>query len=302
MKYLNNMSVFVRIVESGSISAAAEQSGMSKSVISQHLKNLEEALGVTLLQRSTRRQVLTPEGQTFYQSCQQITQIAQQAWDSARESQETPRGQVVVTAPHALISRVVAPATGSLKARYPGIQLVLKACDQRQDLLKEKIDLAIRVGESADSNYRQKKIGAFRDILCAAPSYLKTGIHPSIPAELDECLYVAHRWQGHIIKHLLLNKYSSGHSTEVELKAGCEADSVHGVQGLIEAGAGIGIVPEFLFEPARQAGRLVELLPDYQLPSILVYAFHAYQKEPPRAVRLCMNAIEQQLQQILNRR
>jgi len=93
------MSVFAKVVESGSISAAAESLNLSKSVVSQHLKVLEDELGVGLLKRTTRRQTLTPAGKDFFEKCQQMNQLATQAWDNARESQITPKGHIHITAP-----------------------------------------------------------------------------------------------------------------------------------------------------------------------------------------------------------
>lgn len=316
MKYLNNMAIFTLVVERGSISAAAEELSLSKSVVSQHLKNLEVELGVTLLQRTTRRQVLTPAGEGFFQRCQQITQLATEAWDEARESLTSPKGKISITAPHALISPIVAPAIGQLVAQYPDIHPTLTINDQRLDLIQHGIDLAIRVGESADSNYRQRKIGQFRDVLCASPHYIQRYLSDnkgsSLPVDSTEVSteaskvieisntlpYVMNRWQGHKIRHQMTHT-AGDKALDLSFNASCETDSIAGALALIEAGAGLGLIPDFIFQKYQKDNRLVSVLPDYHLPSIPVYAVHAYSQQAPMLVRICMDAVEKELQQVI---
>ena len=104
------MSVFAHIVEAGSITRAAESLQLSKSVVSQHLKALEKDLGVLLIKRSTRKHILTSTGQDFYESCKEINQITDIAWQRAQESIETPKGSIKITAPNALMDVIIAPA------------------------------------------------------------------------------------------------------------------------------------------------------------------------------------------------
>ena len=172
--YLRPMAIFCKVVDCGSISGAAKELNLSKSVVSQHLKSLEQALGVQLLNRTTRRQVLTPAGRDFYQQCTRVQNISQQAWDDARQAQQQAVGSVSISAPHALIEQVVAPAIGALVAEHGRISPRLNADDQRVNLIGDDIDLAIRVGRMPSSDYMQRKLGQFREVLCASPSYLAT--------------------------------------------------------------------------------------------------------------------------------
>ena len=122
MNQLRHMAVFAHIVETGSITATAELLQLSKSVISQHLKTLEENLGVTLLKRTTRRQSLTSAGQDFYQHCKTLNQIADEAWLQAQEVLDVPKGNVRITAPYALMETLIAPAIAPLIEQYPLLQ------------------------------------------------------------------------------------------------------------------------------------------------------------------------------------
>lgn len=290
MNRLRQMSVFAHIVETGSISAAAQQLGLSKSVVSQHLKTLEAELGVVLLKRTTRRQLLTPPGHDFYQTCQQINTMATQAWHEARNSQLEPRGPVRITAPYALMEPLIAPVVGQLMQRYPQIKPELITDDGQLDLMAAGIDLAIRVGASPSSNLKQRRVGSFRDVLCGTASAVK----PPDPASRR---YIANHWQGEKIEH----RFTAVAGEDIQCMEAipdCRADSLPTCLALLEAGAGIGIVPGFLFK--ARAGRLVEVMPGYELPANPVYALHPYPDSLPLAVTVCLKAIELALQNSLS--
>ncbi|PSW21343.1 LysR family transcriptional regulator [Photobacterium sanctipauli] len=293
------MAVFTKVVEKGSISAAAEDLSLSKSVISQHLKSLESELGITLLVRTTRRQTLTPAGTAFYEKCQQMNQLAHEAWEEAKESQLTPTGTVTITAPHALMSNIVAPAIGELVSVYPAIVPHLIADDGRLDLIEHSIDFAIRVGDSPSSSYKQRRLGQFRDVLCASPAYLTRLKKPfsfgdGLADELPKCDYVANVWQGKYVVHQLFHPARTDAVTAV-LHPTRFADSLPTTLSLIEAGAGIGIVPEFVYEPLALEGRLKPVVDGVYLMPTNVYAIHAFQSSLPLLVRLCIDAIEARL-------
>ncbi|MCO4759619.1 MAG: LysR family transcriptional regulator [Oceanospirillaceae bacterium] len=281
------MSVFARIVECGSISAAADSLDLSKSVVSQHLKTLESELGVPLLKRTTRRQTLTPAGELFYTQCQQLNQLAADAWDQAQSNQSVPRGKIKITAPHALMGPLIAPVIGQLMQQYPQIEPQLIASDDQQDLMQHGIDLAIRVGHSQESSYRQRRIGAFRDVLCGSATYINSCPTSSLN-------YVANRWQGKQIQHQLRHKENESQRM-LEFKPGCTVDSLYTTLALLEAGAGIGIVPDFILN--ANTSSLIEVMPDYQLSSVPIFAVHPYQSGLPVAVDVTLGAIEAALQQ-----
>lgn len=282
MNNLRHMSVFARIVESGSISAAAEALELSKSVVSQHLKTLETDLGVPLLKRTTRRQTLTPAGEAFYAKCQQLNQLAQDAWEEAQRTQSEPAGKIRITAPHALMGPLIAPVIGVLMQRYPAIEPELIASDEQQNLMQEGIDLAIRVGRSPESSYRQRRIGTFRDILCGREDYVSN-------TDLASVRYIANRWQGRAIRHELRHKtYES--LQVLEFTPACTVDSVYTTWALLESGTGIGLIPDFLLR--NRPHGLGEVMPDYQLDAVPIFALHPYQAGLPRAAEVVLEAIE----------
>ncbi|MFM2587587.1 LysR family transcriptional regulator [Vibrio sp. TBV020] len=279
------MSLFLAIVESGSISKAAERLELSKSVLSSALKQLEQELDTVLLKRTTRKQSLTPQGERFYQHCLAMHAIADQAWDEIKQAQTTPSGSVTLTAPHALMESVVAPAVASTFVRYPEVRIELIADDHQLDLMQHNIDLAIRVGESADSSYRQRKIGAFRDVLCQANHSRD---------ELSSAAYVANHWQRKHIHHTLQNQTSDEVKT-FRFTASHRANTINQVATMVSLGLGVGIIPDFLI---KQYPTLAPCLPDYELPLTNLYALHAYSQKPPIAVVMAIEAIQSKLREM----
>jgi len=279
------MSIFAHIVEAGSLTGAAEVLELSKSVVSQHLKSLEKELGIILLKRTTRRQMLTVTGQKFYERCKELNQVADTAWLTAQEDLTTPTGRVRITAPNALMETLVTPATASLLRQYPELELEFISSDQHLDLYAENIDLAIRVGESAESALKQRCIGGFRDVLCGQASYLAD-------KNLDELSYVANSWQGRQVTHELKGK------NEADILFQCEAQSVansfHTCLSLINLGVAVGLIPDFYFK--NEAESLKEVFPNHQLSINSVYALHPFGKNLPLSVSICLQAIEEGLE------
>lgn len=286
--HVRHMLLFRTLVEAGSLTAAAEQLQLSKSVLSQHLKSLEQALGVQLLQRTTRRQTLTPAGQLFYQQCGDIQRQVDLAWQTARDSQQQLAGPLRITAPYALMDSVIAPVIAELVAQHPQTQPSLIADDQRLDLLEHHIDLAIRVGESPDSSLRQRKIGQFSDVLAASSAYMEQ--RPPLSGEnCSEHEFIANAWQGSKSR---LTLYRGEKQLLLDIHARRFANNLNGVLALARAGAGIAYIPEFVAasEPALQT-----LLPGFRSDAVNVYALHPYQPLP-RLVRHAIEEIERHLQ------
>ncbi|WP_136680881.1 LysR family transcriptional regulator [Neptunomonas sp. XY-337] len=291
MNRSRQMSIFTHIVEQGSISAAADHLELSKSVVSQHLKTLESELGTTLLIRTTRRQHLTDVGQLFYQRCREMNEVIDSAWDLVRSYQVEPQGRVTITAPDALMNALVAPAIAAAMSRYPKLRAELISSDEQLSLSADTIDLAIRVGSSAASTLKQRRIGSFRDQLCATPALAAAGIS-------ENTLYIANRWQGDNIEHHLQPQELSAAAISFKPRNLCRVNSLNTAVAMISSGGSIGLVPDFL---VRQLNTLVPLFPDHQLVENPVYALHPYNSQVPRSVAACLAAIEDTLEDTFSR-
>lgn len=286
MNQLRYMSVFAHIVEMGSITAAAESLQLSKSVVSQHLKALEQGLGITLLQRTTRRQILTAAGKDFYEHCKTLNNVADMAWQQAQEILEVPKGAIRITAPNALMETLVAPAIATLMAEYPLLIPELISSDNQLDLITEGIDLAIRVGQSIDSDIKQRRIGEFKDVLCSSKALLTQ-------EDINQAQYIANSWQGKTIQHEFKPEAAQQESVLFSTQANCVTNSFNTCLTLINSGAGIGLVPDFILNST--ASNLQPVFAGYHLPVNPVYALHTFHTQVPMNVSLCLAAIEQEL-------
>ncbi|MCE2029380.1 LysR family transcriptional regulator [Sessilibacter corallicola] len=303
MKHLlaNNVRIFLSIVESGSITAAANHLSMGKSGVSDALKQLESSLGVQLLIRTTRRQSLTTVGKQFYRQCRALNDISTMALEEISGHLTEPVGALRITAPNATIEDCVAPALAKLISQYPRIEPELIIDDKRIDLIEHNIDLALTVGELPDSEFRAQRVGVLKDVLCASPAFLKAHkLKPKTEISLDDIQklpYVANHWQGAKSTYTLAtnSKKNSKNTTTLHFKRVATVNSVNAIVALIKQGVGISALPHFLVQKSLDSGELIELLPHHSPCSTNIYAIHPYSSTPPLGVRAMIEEIRQQL-------
>jgi len=173
MEDLSSISLFVRVVEAKSFSAAARQLDMTPSGVSRAISRLEESLETRLFFRTTRQLRLTDEGSLFYTSCKDILADLSEATETLGRARAKPQGNLRVAAPASIMRTALIPNLSSFEASYPDIRLELALRDSAFDLNEERFDCAIRIGELEDSDLIARKIGYYGNVLCAAPGYLE---------------------------------------------------------------------------------------------------------------------------------
>ena len=183
---LNEIVVFARVVETRSFTAAAQQLGLPKSTVSRKIAQLEERLGVRLLQRTTRKLNLTEVGQAYYERCQRIVQDIAAAEQVVTDMQTAPRGLLRVTVPNDLGSTYLGALVADFLLAYPEIQVDLDLADRVVDLIEEGIDLGIRVGPLVESTLIARKLGAVQMRMCASSEYVAKRGAPATIAELAD--------------------------------------------------------------------------------------------------------------------
>jgi DNA-binding transcriptional LysR family regulator len=188
MDDLKPLAVFAEVVDAGSMSAAARRLGMSPSAVSQTIRALEQQGGVTLLHRSTRKLALTEAGERYYPHCRRMLEAARAAAQSLQQARDAPTGELRVSAPVGFAIHI-APALAPLLAEAPQLRLRLLVDDAMIDLIDARIDVAIRVGRLADSNWVARRLCDLDMILCASPDYLARMGAPTTPQQLP-----AHQW------------------------------------------------------------------------------------------------------------
>lgn len=193
MDKVKAMLTFVRIVEANSFSRAAETLQLPRASLTATLQNLEAFLGTQLLQRTTRRLSLTPDGAQYYQQCLEILAAIDASEVSFRGPHaRRPKGTLRIDLPAALGRHMVIPHIGHFHARYPDVQLAISQSDRLVDLVQEGIDCALRVGHLADSTLVARRIGTMRFVACAAPGYLAAHGAPRDPGEFEAHQAVVH--------------------------------------------------------------------------------------------------------------
>src|SRR5436309_11063670 len=180
------MRTFVRVAERSSLSAVARELGVGQSTITRHLRELEDAVGVPLLSRTTRRVTLTDEGSRYYANSVQILRLVEQAGDEARGTRGAAAGTIRISCTAAFGVLHVSRLIFAFQDRYPDIGIDLSLTDERIDLVREGVDIAIRLGPLTDSSMKVRALGQSQRLMVAAPSYLAKRGRPSHPHDLRD--------------------------------------------------------------------------------------------------------------------
>lgn len=184
MDSLQAMQAFSRVAELGSFTRAADELGLSRAMVSTHVRRLEKRFGLRLLNRTTRKVALTPAGTEYLGHCKRVFTELRAADEMLRRTQEQPEGRLHVDVPGSFGRHILLPALPEFLARYPGIDLDLRLNERLVDLVQEKVDLAVRAGIVTDPNLVARQIACSRWITCASPAYLARHGRPRTVADL----------------------------------------------------------------------------------------------------------------------
>jgi LysR family transcriptional regulator, regulator for bpeEF and oprC len=264
---LHAMTVFVRVVETGSFTRAAELLGLSRASITITVQQLEAYLKVRLLQRTTRQLRLTPDGTRYFERCVRILTDVDEAEGGFDNDAPAPRGRLRVDMPVALGRAVVMPRIHEFCTRYPDIELILGFSDRRVDLIQEGIDCVIRTGELEDSTLVAKRVATCQQITVASPLYLRRSGTPESIGDLQKH-YAANYFCRSTGKINGLSFIVDGRREDIYMQGDVAVNDAEAHLQSALAGMGIIQAARFLVLPYLQSGRLRELLPQYAVPSI----------------------------------
>lgn len=263
---LKSMVVFAQVVEQGSLSAAAKYMGLSRAVVSYHLKKLESHLEVTLLNRSTRSIALTEIGKEYYQRCRIIAEQASQANLQIENMKNEPMGLLKITCPVNVGLQIIVPALNEFKKLYPKINLDVILTDEVVNIIQEGIDLAIRGAALPDSGLQAKKLSSLPTCLCGSPEYFIKHGRPSKPSELD-----SHNWVIYKVASRVLEISKGSRSYSVKVNGGISTNNAAARTAFIEGGHGLGRIPIYDAGPKIRNGKLETILDDYTLEDIELF-------------------------------
>lgn len=293
MDRLQSMTVFARVAEVGSFSIAAEHLGLSKSTVSKHVTALEERLGVRLINRTTRRLALTEVGAAYRDYCARIVQEVEEAELTASRSGVEPRGRLKVNAPMTFGFLHLGPLLPEFLARYPRIEIELTLNDRFVDLIEEGYDIAVRIGQLADSSLTARRLASARFVCAAGRAYLDRAGVPSVPADLagHNCLIYTGRRQP---DEWIFSRGVEQRST-VEVRGSLQANNGDALRAAAAGGLGVVYLPEFILGEDLGRGRLVRLLPDWDTPEIPIHAVFPPQRHAFARLRVFIDFLVEQL-------
>jgi DNA-binding transcriptional LysR family regulator len=254
------LAVFVSVAERQSVSAAARELGIGKSVVSKRLAQLESHVGATLLARSTRQVSLTPAGAIYLEFARRALDLAARAQEELRTLRTELTGLIRVTAPVSWGQRVVGPLLPAFLAQHPGLEIELLLDDRLMDLAYERIDLALRMSAFTPPDLVSIPLTRLDWIICAAPAYLARAAAPEEPAALAQhpCL---NYWRD--ARHNRWELTSGGRCVVVQVSSRYRANHPEAVADAAVAGLGIALLPLYFVEREIAGGRLVRLLPEW---------------------------------------
>ncbi|MDZ5650498.1 LysR family transcriptional regulator [Nitrospirillum sp. BR 11828] len=270
MALLENMQVFVRVVDLGSLSAAGRNLRMSPALVSHRIQQLEAHLGARLLNRTTRQLQATETGQIFYQHCLEVLEAVERAHSSIAAEGGAPSGSVRVTAPLGFGRRVLGPLVPEFRAANPMVDVRLRLSDHLLDLLRESVDMAIRMAALKDSSFVVRKIADLRRVLVAAPEYLAARGRPQAPSDLLEhdCLLL--RFPGTQQYRWTLTSPGKGDgakgeakSTKLSIAGPMDADDGDVLTRWAVDGHGIALKPLWEVAEEVKSGALEIVMPDH---------------------------------------
>lgn len=282
MEDLNRMAIFAAVVEGKSFSEAARRLDLSKSVVSNAVRDLERSLGARLLNRTTRAMSLTDAGSVFYGHCVRVVDELQQARLAVGQFNAEPRGLLRVSAPVAFGTLHIAPALPDFLARYPEVRIDMVIGDRIVDLAEEQFDVAIRISKELAQNLVARKLAAVNRKIVATPDYFRRHGIPSSPLELasHNCLTYTHFNP----KDIWRLRGPDG-DIEVPIKGNLRLNDDEALSMAVLGGLGVALLPTFIIGEDLHAGRLQAVLSQYVPSERHIHAVYLPNRHVPPSVR-----------------
>jgi DNA-binding transcriptional LysR family regulator len=291
---LNDILVFMAVVDEGSFVAGGQAMGLTRSAAGKALNRLEDRLGVRLLNRTTRALSLTDEGRVFYDRGLQILAAVDDAEASVAGRHGTPRGVLRLTVPDAFGRLVVLPLLRKYLKAWPDIQVEVNLTDRQADIVEEGFDLAVRIGEaSPDTRLVSRVVAKYKAVLCASPSYIAERGEPLDADELaaHDCLFFTSRNRRQSWRFL----GDDGVRVKAQGRSRLRLDSGEAIRNAAVAGLGIAFLPDFLVAEDLAAGRLQQVLADLDAGDVKIVTIYPTRRLLEPRVRRFIDLMIQEL-------
>jgi DNA-binding transcriptional LysR family regulator len=294
---LNQLELFHEVVKSGSFSKAASRLGMPKSRVSRHMARLEHDLGVALIYRTTRQFRLTQAGTDLFQRTSPLLAELKSNFESVSQGAEEVAGLIKVTVPEDIGSELMAAICHDFLLLHPRVELGIHASNQLVDLVKESIDVALRIGPTRDSSMIRRKLGNVGLILVAAPDFLARNGTPTRLEQLEALPFLSFSPHGQRRTTLKLTNGRDRKSVQLESRFWCNNFFV--LRSLASEGSGFTAIPAFLARDMFAKGSLVPVMKDWTVESNPVQILIPSQKDVPFRIRAFVDFLAERLAPVL---
>ncbi|VVO56241.1 HTH-type transcriptional regulator DmlR [Pseudomonas fluorescens] len=293
MNPFEDMRIFCQVMDSGSFTSAADQLGLSKQFVSRRLMQLEERLGVRLLNRSTRRLDVTPLGQSYYESALRLLSKVEQVEQGIAGQTTEPRGTIRVSAPLSFALAHLGCLLPVFLQRYREVTVEVDLSDRPVDLLSEGYDLALRIGVLEDSTLIARRIASIQRVYCASPAYLAERGIPRKPEDLHahDCLPYGHGRQ------VQWRFEGQGKPLAVNVTGRMRVNNGELLRDAAVAGMGITYLPTFIVGAALKDGRLVPVLDEFRPQPLTLSAVYPQHRQSSRPVQALIEFLRERLDQ-----
>jgi DNA-binding transcriptional LysR family regulator len=289
MADLNDIAVFVKVAQFESFSRAARAIGMPVSTVSRKVSALEAELGVTLLQRTTRKLALTSQGRDYFNQCSEPLNLLFDAERVLTQTQRKPEGSLKISVPVILGQEPFLEFVSDFMKSYPGIKIDLFVTNLYLDLIEENIDVGIRFGALKDSTLIVKKLGAQIRYVVAAPAYLKGRKSPAKPEDLrfHQCVLVSEK-----NNEAEWDLVSGRKHAKVRVSGPISSRDFQSVSTFVYRGHGIGLLPSTYCNEKIKKGELIRLLPEWASPRLDVHAVYPTRNFIPSRLHVFLEALK----------
>lgn len=295
MQDLNDLYYFSQVVEQGGFSAAARVLDIPKSRLSRRISQLEENLGVRLLQRTTRRLRLTSAGERYLRYCKDVSASARAAEEAMRQLQAEPAGPVTISCPVSIAQQMLAPLLPEFLNAWPAISVQVMATNRRVDLIREGVDLALRVRTKLDTDAELvvRHLGTASACLVASPAYLQRHGTPDTPQDVSAHTTLSFNDPQTEVRWTLLN--SRGEEQHVTVQPQLSSNDFLILTEAAVQGRGIALLPSVATQEERRRGQLVQVLPQWRSPEGIVHCIYPSRRGMIPAVRALLDFLCERL-------
>ena len=285
MDRITAMQVFTEVADRASLTGAASALDMSRAMVSRYLESLERWLGVRLLHRTTRRVSLTDAGAEALQRCRQVLELSRDVQSVAGARHAAPSGKLRITTSTSFAAAYLAEAVTDFLAQHPQTQIEVIATERTVNLVEDRIDLAVRIGNVLDDSLVARRLGVCRSVICASPAYVEASGWPSTPDDLKSHRCITHAYVGRTEFSLQRN----GQTLRIPVRGQLQSNEAAVTRRAALAGAGIAMLPTYFVSADLASGQLIRLLPDWEPEPLVIHAVYLSSQHQPRLMRMLVD-------------